>query len=71
MMFDLEEAKWIYSKWIEGYSTYELAEALNCSPTTIKRTIKPLKNKEPLVVPKWIIDRQLEKAKRDTSQVYD
>lgn len=33
------QKEWAYSKWCEGYTQQQIAEALNCSPKTIQRAI--------------------------------
>ena len=33
-----EKVAWAYEKWIEGYTYYELGDALGCSFKTIRRS---------------------------------
>lgn len=33
------QKEWAYSKWCEGYTQQQIAEALNCSHRTIQRAI--------------------------------
>ena len=35
-----QEKEWAYTKWCEGYTQFQIAEALHCSYKTIARAVK-------------------------------
>lgn len=49
-LLDSKEKEWAYQKWCEGYTLYQIADALNVCTKTISRAINGKDRIRPVLV---------------------
>jgi len=45
-----KEREWAYTKWCEGYTQYQIGEALHCSHKTVARSFKGRPRIRPILI---------------------